>query len=132
MRLELAVEWRARRWRRLLDIIDQLPRDSRYVEAVSQDEELAESLLEHSPAEPNGKPERRLSEWSATVELLTSILNRLGEVTQALAALGGAKPRKIQPAPVPTTMIEKLRKRRRERNHRALVARVLPPDRRSS
>lgn len=128
MRLELAVEWRCRRWRRLLDIIDQLPRDSHYAEAISQDEGLAEQLLDHPPKQELGRVVRRMSEWSVTVELLTAILNRLGELTQAVAALGGAKPRKVPSAPYPTTVLEKLRKRRRERNHRDLVARVLPSE----
>lgn len=126
----MAVEWRARRWRRLIDIIDQLPRDSRYVEAVSLDEGIAEEILnvEQRRGEAEaGRAARRMSEWSATVELLTLILNRLGEVAQAIAVLGGAKPRKLKPAPMPVTMVEKLRKRRRYQAHRALVARVLPP-----
>ncbi len=120
------MEWRQRRWRRLLSIIDQLPRNSRYCEAVAQDEQLAEVLLDEPDADVSPKPVRRLSEWSVPVELLTAILNRLGELTQAVAMLGGAKPRKIQPAPFPTSVMEKLRKRRREKQHRALVALVLP------
>lgn len=126
-RLELAVEWRQRRWRRLLDIIDQLPRDSRYIEAVSLDEDVAEALLEHDTGDDRKvKPVRRMSEWSPTVELLTAILNRLAEVAQAIAALGGAKPRAIPSAPMPTSVLERMRKRRRERQHKALMARILP------
>lgn len=126
-RLDLAVEWRRRRWRRLLNVIDRLPRDSRYVEEVTQDEEVAEQLLENPPKELTSKKSfRRMSEWSPVVELLTVCVNRLAELTQAVAALGGAKPRKIPPAPLPETAMDKVRRRRRDRNHKALVALVLP------
>lgn len=128
-RLDLAVEWRRRRWRRLLNIIDHLPRHSLFIEAVTQDEAIAEQLLDNPPKDqPASKPTRRMSEWSPVVELLTVAVNRLAELTQAVAAIGGAKPRKITPAPFPETVLEKLRKRRRDRNHRALVALVLPTE----
>lgn len=125
MRLDLATEWRSRRWRRLLNIIDQLPRDSRYVEAMSLDEQLAERLLDR-PTDRK-PPRRRLSDWSVQVELLTAILDRLGELTQAIAALGGAKPKKVPSAPVPATAMDRLRNRKRFEKHHSLVSRVLPP-----
>jgi hypothetical protein len=126
--LDLATEWRSRRWRRLLGIIDQLPRDSRYVEAVTQDEQLAERWADRKEKSDTG-PKRRMADWSVQVELLTAILNRLGEATQAIAALGGAKPRKVPPAPVPTTAMDRIRNRKRFEKHKALAARVLnrPP-----
>lgn len=127
-RLDLATEWRSRRWRRLLNIIDQLPRNSRYVEAMTQDEQLALRMA-GLPENPDPGPKRRMSDWSVPVELLTAILNRLGELTQAVAALGGAKPRKVPPAPVPQTALDRVRNRQRFDKHKALAARVLrrPP-----
>lgn len=124
MRLDLATEWRARRWRRLLNLIEQLPRDSRYVEAISLDEKLAERLV--GRPEPERAPKRRLADWSVQVELLTAILNRLGELTQAVAALGGAKPRKLPQAPHPQTAMDRVRNRKRFEKHHSLVSRVLP------
>lgn len=124
MRLDLAAEWRSRRWRRLLNVIDQLPRDSRYVEAMAMDEQLAERMADRP--QPKGPTRRRMSDWSVQVELLTSILARLGEMTQAIAALGGAKPRKVPPPPLPQTAMDRVRNRKRFEKHHALVARVLP------
>lgn len=124
MRLDLATEWRSRRWRRLLNVIDHLPRDSAYVEALTNDDAFAEAVLAQDI--PAGKPTRRMADWSPTVELMSSILDRLGEVVQAVAALGGAKPRKIAAAPRPVTARDRVAHRRRMENHRALVARVLP------
>jgi hypothetical protein len=94
------------------------------MEAMSQDEKLAEQLA--ARPEPGNRPAtRRMSDWSATVELLTAILNRLGELTQAVAALGGAKPRTVPSAPVPATAIDRVRNRKRFERHNTLAARVL-------
>jgi hypothetical protein len=128
MRLDLATEWRSRRWRRLLNIIEHLPRTSAYREAVAQDEDLARHMLSKAPLEES-KPIRRMSDWSAEVELLTAVLDRLGEVVQAVAALGGAKPKKVPAAPRPVTAYERVHRRRRSERHRSLVARVLPHSR---
>ena len=125
MRLDLATEWRSRRWRRLLNIIDHLPRTSAYREAVADDDDLARLLLRYAPPEP-GRPQRRMSDWSAEVEVLTAVLDRLGELVQAVAAVGGAKPKKVPPAPRPVTAYERARGNRRAERHRSLVARVLP------
>lgn len=124
MRLDLATEWRSRRWRRLLNVIDQLPRDSAYVEALSDDDEIAGQLMRTGPEKP-ARPQRRLSDWSPTVELLTTINDRLGDLIQTVAALGGAKPRKIPRGPYPVTAAERARHRERMTNHQNLVARVL-------
>lgn len=125
MRLDLATEWRSRRWRRLLNIIDHLPRHSAYVEAMANDEQLAEHLARQPEPKQDNQSRRRMSDWSPDVELLTSILNRLGELVQAVAVLGGAKPRKVPPAPHPVTAMDRARNRRRFEKHRSLAARVL-------
>lgn len=122
--MDLAKEWQSRRWRRLLNIIDRLPRHSAYFEALCDDEEMAEHLARQP--ESKSQPRRRMSEWSATVELLTAVLNRLSELIQAVAALGGAKPRKVPSAPYPVTALDRVRNRKRLEKHRSLVARVLP------
>lgn len=116
--------WRSRRWRKLLNIIDHLPRDSAYVEAMTQDEDLAEQLM--SRPNPPKTPARRMSEFSPAVELLSIIADRIGEQTQVIASAHGAKPGKVRPMPRPVSAMDRVRQRRREAKHRALVARVLP------
>lgn len=125
MRLDLATEWRRRRWRRLLNLIDRLPRDSAYFEALTEDEELANRMAA-VPEPAKRTPHRRMADWSPTVEILTAMLDRLAELTQTVAALGGAKPRKLPRAPHPVTAIDRARTRRRQQSHESLVARVLP------
>ncbi len=67
-----------------------------------------------------------MADWSPTVEILTAILDRLAELTQATAALGGAKPRRLPRAPHPVTAVDRVRERRRVQKHESTVARVLP------
>lgn len=128
-RLDLATEWRTRRWRRLLNIIDQLPRESRYFEArVNDDESVAMALEAEATGVSRGttEPVRRMADWSAEVELLTIAVNRLGEIAQAVAMLGGAKPGRLPLAPIPTTAFERVRRRKLTKQHKSLVARLLP------
>lgn len=123
--MDLATEWRGRRWRRLLNLIDRLPRNSGYVEAVANDDLVAEQILDR-PQPEGEKPQRRMSEYSADVEMLSVIADRLSEMINVLAAVNGAKPGPMQHAPRPVTALERVRERRRVTKHRAIVARVLP------
>jgi hypothetical protein len=124
-RLDLADEWRGRRWRRLLNLIDHLPRNSRLHEAMAEDERLAEHLLSQ-PEPKEAPPTRRWSEFSIEVELLAGIFDRLADVPNAIAAANGAKPRKVKPYPRPITAVERVRERKAKTKHRSVVARVLP------
>ncbi len=89
-----------------------------------RDEKLAEHLAQtdDSPA----KPERRMADWSADVEMLTAIYDRLGEVVMAFASSRGARHHRLEPGPRPTTAIRKYKDRVRQDRHLALVAQVLP------
>jgi hypothetical protein len=123
--VDLCDEWRSRRWRRLLNLIDHLPRHSFLHEAMSEDEALAEAMLSHP--EPTEKPPaRRWSEFTPDVELLSGAVDRIAEVVNAIAAANGAKPRKVKPMPRPVTAFEKVRERQAKQKHRSVVARVLP------
>lgn len=122
--MDLGTEWRSRRWRKLLNLIDHLPRHSAFVEAMASDEQLAVELLKRPDQET--KAQRRMSEWTAETELLSAVVDRLAELIQTVAAGHGAKPRQITPAPRPVTATERMRDRQRARKHRSIVARVLP------
>lgn len=71
-----------------------------------------------------------MEDWSPEREALADILDRLGNLVQAVIAAAGAKPPRVAPAPRPDTAVTRLRSQRRVERHHALVARVLP-DRRS-
>lgn len=89
-----------------------------------RDEQLAEALSGED--DDRRKPERRMADWSVEVELLSQILDRLGEVVQVSAAGRGARNHRVEPAPRPTTAIRKYKDRQRQERHLALVAQVLP------
>lgn len=125
--------WRERRWRLLLNLIDHLPRDSYYVEARADDEELAGEVLDLTDALGEAAvPKARLSEFDPMVERLTDLYDRMGDLIAAVVAAAGAKPPKVQRAPRPETAAERLRKardqRQRHETHAALVAALLPND----
>lgn len=124
--MDLAKEWRSRRWKRLLRIIDQLPAHSRLAEARLDDEQVAEQILAFEDKHPNAKPSRRVSDFTPEVDLLSTLVDRVGELTQAVVAAAGAQPRKVTPVPRPKTAVDRVRARRSLAKHRRLVARVLP------
>jgi hypothetical protein len=117
--------FRDRRWLDLLTLIDWLPRNSAYFEAISDDEEVAEDVL----SRPENKRPRgagpRISEWSPELERLTDLVDRMGEVMVAVIASQGGKPPRLRPHPRPRTAIDRLRERKRYEHHKKTVARVI-------
>jgi hypothetical protein len=113
-----------RRWRRLLNLIDALPRNSHFVEALADDDDLAEHLL----CQPgnSGRAAAPMSQFSLELEMATNTYDRLGELIQAVTAAAGAKPPKIVAYPRPRTATDRVRARRARTKHRSLVARLLP------
>ncbi len=118
------MEWKARRWRKLLDLIEHLPRHSAYLEAVSEDETIASMLLDRG--DESRAPKRRMSEYDAVVETLSTLVDRVGELINAVLASKGVKPRRIPPAPRPVTAMQRLREGRRKIEHVTLVSKLLP------
>jgi hypothetical protein len=121
--VDLGTEWRARRWRKLMNLIDQLPRDSRYVEAQLQDEDLAQVLV----ALPTQVAARRLSEWSPELEVLVTATDRLADIVNVLLLTNGGTAVRFTPAARPQTAADRLKARHREQQHTWLVDRLIPP-----
>jgi hypothetical protein len=115
--------WRSRRWRYLLNLIDHLPRDSYFVEALLNDDEFAEQLL-NMPDAPVAR--ERLSEWSPLREGLARVEDAVHQLQAAVIAAAGVKPPKVETAVRPITAADRVRHRRRRQEHESLVARVLP------
>lgn len=109
----------------MLNLIDRLPRNSAYLEAVVMDERVALAMLRADNGRDK-KSKRRMSEWSVEAELLSTVADRVAELIQATFAARGAKPGSFSAAPRPETALEKVRDQERIRKHRVLVARVLP------
>lgn len=107
-----------------MNLIDHLPRNSAYVEAQADDEELAALLL--TLPESAQAPRERFSEWSPEKDTLVAILDRLQALTAAVVASGGGKPGTFRPAERPEAAIQRLRRDQRRQRHRDLVARWKP------
>lgn len=104
----------AGRWEALLELIDQLPAACRLNEAIAQDEEAAESLLELQEASGGaGRAEwsPRVSEFDLTNSLLVSLINEVKTLRLSGQAMAGAKPKKEDPFPTPRTALERVRAR---------------------
>lgn len=123
-RLDLLVLWQQRRWRYLLNVIEALPRHSAFVEALSDDDALAEALLNRPAGDE--RPRTPLSQFSPELEMAVNTYDRLGELIQAVTAAAGGRPPKIAPFPRPRTAADRVRRRRAETKHRSVVARMLP------
>ncbi len=120
----MGTEWRARRWRRLLNWIDNLPRHSAFHEALSNDEQFAGMLMK-LPEKKTG-PVRLMREFTPEVEVQSVIADRLAELIQAVGATKGAKPKQIRLQPRPVTAMQRINARRRKSKHESIVARMLP------
>ncbi|GAA0200767.1 hypothetical protein [Glutamicibacter creatinolyticus] len=98
----------------LLELIDQLPQACRFNEAVAQDEEAAEIILDMEEQSDEEKEPwaPRLSEFSLTNALLVSLINEIKSLRMSGQSLAGVKPKKEEPFPGPRTALEAARLRR--------------------
>lgn len=118
--------WRSRRWRKLLSLLEFLPRTSAYAQAMATDEELAAELLKLPQAETGkaGQWSRSHRDYTAEVEMLSAVFDRLGELIRVTAATRGARGRQPSPAPRPVSAFERVRHRLAADRHKRLTERL--------
>ncbi|MFJ2567876.1 hypothetical protein ACIO02_33920 [Streptomyces sp. NPDC087568] len=120
--VDLARLWSERRWRRLLNLVDQLPDDSRTLVAMAEDEELAAALPEPEPGPPPPPP---LRTWTPEVERLTLIADRLGELITAVHNTVAKRPGKSpRPLPRPETARDRVKRQQRRAKYDRLKAQL--------
>ncbi|MFJ5156313.1 hypothetical protein ACIQCF_33095 [Streptomyces sp. NPDC088353] len=120
--VDLAQLWSERRWRRLLNLVDQLPSESRTLVAMAEDEELAAALPE---PEPGPAPPPPLRTWTAEVEKLTLIADRLNELITAVHNTVAKRPaRSPRPLPRPETARDRVRRNQRRAKYEHLKAQL--------
>lgn len=122
--LDLTEEWQSRRWRRLLNLVDGLRRTSHLQDAMTQDDELADALLERDKGDEDDGPRRRMVEFSVEAELLSTVADRIGELIMVTGAGRGIRARRVPPMPRPVTAMHRARDRYARRKHTFTVARV--------
>lgn len=133
---DVGVLWRSRRWRRLLNLIDKLPRNTHYHQAVLADpEHLAMLDRVRAKGDPGPAPLPPLATWSAEVDKLADVIDAIKhlEDTQIRLKTSKADQGKIKapnwtPRPGRETPVEDiaLSQQEKDRRHRALVGQLLP------
>lgn len=127
--MDLAQWWQERRWKALLELIDQLPGPSRFNEAVLNDREFAEAAIEHENNRGDGsKPEwaPRVSEFDLHAVLLRDVIQALQGVQAAVIAAAGGKPPKFPPYPAPKTALDEVRKQELQTWADDLISKLTP------
>jgi len=105
--------------------LEHLPRTSAYVQALATDEEIAEQVAEISGDDGAGAWQRAHRDYSAEVEMLTAVFDRLGELIPVSAAARGARGKPPPPGPRPVHAIERVRRQVSRKSHDALVSRMV-------
>jgi hypothetical protein len=126
--------WRARSWRKLLNLIDHLPQNSYYYQALMDDDEHAKAVAAwQSENEKPGEEKKHhpgWQTWSPEVEHLASIEDELRQLRSTLIAVNGAKPPQMEPVTRPKSKVAEQKKladyRRKLKVHDSLVAKMLP------
>lgn len=116
-------------------MIEHLPTDSDYIEALANDPDIADAIDQGliDPPEIDNRP--ALRDWDMTATLLAAIHDLLGSLlsAQVASATGGKHVPSIKPHPRPWTAVGQavLAARRRKHNDklRELVS-ILTPDHR--
>lgn len=108
--VDLRLWWRERRFRALLDLIDQLPAASRLSEAIQNDPEHAELIARarEETADEDREPwSPRVSEYDLHAHLMRDVIQAVIGVRTAVIAAAGGKPRSTPAYPAPVTEVDK-------------------------
>ena len=121
--IDLVEVWASRRWRFLLNLIEHLPRNSFYVEAISNDDELISTLPQSKDQAPAVE---KLSSYSPEKEVLAAIYDRLGTLLAVAITSGGGNAPNFEPFPRPTSAFQRVKQHSAHERHESLVKRLLP------
>lgn len=112
-------------WPKLLRLVRQLPRYSRFCLAVADDDDLAAT----APAD-DVKARPALTSWDAHQDLVAVVREEFAELRRTvLAPWSRRPPAKPAPVPRPITAAERARRRAERQTHARIVRQVLPPGR---
>lgn len=108
--VDLAQWWRERRFRALLDLIDQLPHASRLNEAIQNDPEQAEVIARarEEVADEDREPwAPRLADYDLHANLLRDLIQATIGLRAAVIASAGGRSRTVPDYPTPVTEVDK-------------------------
>lgn len=121
MNLDLLDFFRGRyAWRKLACLVRQLPASSRTTEAMANDDDLADMLVDA----PAGDSAPRISEYSPEAARLDVLVDRVSELIAATIQVAGGKAPRVRPARRPETAFSRAQKRRTDQRINSLIAEV--------
>jgi hypothetical protein len=113
--------WGRRRWRYLLNLIDHLPRQSFFVEALMGDDEVAAGVEDADVPAAVGE---RLSEWGPEREGLAQLLDAVRALHYTVRAALGANDQPPTPVGRPQTAAQRRQRSVAWRQHQELKRRL--------
>lgn len=118
--------WQQRKWRKLLNLIDHLPQNTNYSQALVNDPEHAAALVkaqERAGKQAYSPPMSQWSQESAVLADLVDAVQHVGWITQA--ANSKSTPKHPLPYTRPKTAMDQARFEARKAKHEALANRLL-------
>lgn len=112
--MDLGELWRARKWRKLLNLIDRLPRWSLFQEAKANDPEIARQLVGVELPEY----QHRFSEWTPEREAIASLYDLMAIL------VSDRRTEKVESFPRPVSEIERSAAQQIERSRELFVQRL--------
>lgn len=122
--LNLGQMWRKGKHRRMLRLIEQLRRGSRFAAAVANDEEHVALILEAQKDQPEQAASYSLEEWGTQNDQLAGLLDAVNTLVAVTVKANGGNPGRIKPSARPTTKFAEVAEQKAVSRHRATVARV--------
>jgi len=92
---------------------------------MATDEDLAAEVAKLPEANRTASWSRSQRDYTAEVEMLSAVFDRIGELIRVTAATRGARGRQPQLAPRPVNAVEQERKRMAQVKHQKLADRLL-------
>lgn len=112
--MDLSDFYQRKRYRSLMQLIDQLPRTSRYYEAMTKDPEFIQARLELESVQDEAPDDEETgdswhpstTEFGLTEQLLRELLHSVQEGNMIAMQAAGGKPPKPKPFPAPLDPLE--------------------------
>lgn len=121
--------WQSRQWRKLLNLIDHLPQNTHYYQALMQDDDYARQIAEIREKEKAEKGDKksapRWETWSNEREGLARVEDAVRGLSQTIAGAFGGKPGEFKPSPRPETKIDKAAAEVKTHSHKKLASRLI-------
>ena len=117
-----------------MNLIDHLPRNSYYQEALTSDPDWAKAIARAKVDRAGGKFYPPMSTWSPEISALGDVWDKLEEIRHTLVAVNAKHPPANKPAryPRPVTAIQAAENELRLERHKKLADRLLGDRRRKN